>query len=257
MVREAIAALLNPLFKNYIYTVRHGLARGLKRKGGLGFLPFVKLTPEELFLQNLDLTGKTIYDIGGFQGIFAIFFARAAGRGGRVITFEPNPLNYESILEIINLNKFTNTSARQIALGNKKKSGVMAFQPSNRGTGSLQEDIKKSILHDKGAATIEVDIDSLDNQIAAHNLPQPDFIKVDVEGLEMDVLLGCVETLKKWKPKLFIEIHGIDDRKKIDNARQIVTFLLERSYSLYHVESGGNINSSNVQTAKEGHLYCT
>lgn len=255
-MKETIADALHPLFRNFVYTARHGLAKGLKRKGGLGFIPFVRPTLEERFLLHLDLAGQTIYDIGGFQGIFTLFFARACGNTGKVFTFEPNPKSYENILEIIKLNNFGNIEVRKIALGSHATTGTLAVQHSDMGTASLQEDIKETILRKKGTATIQVEVDSLDHQIASHSLPGPSFVKIDVEGLEMDVLLGMTDTLTRFKPKLFIEIHGVDILRKIDNVNTVVKFLLDRSYSILHVESGEMIHYSNAGIAKLGHLYC-
>lgn len=249
---------LRPLFKNYVYTVQYGIAKGLKRKGGLGFIRFIKETEEVKFLKGLDLCGKTIYDIGGYEGVVTIYFASATGENGRVITFEPNPGNYSKILENVNLNMFTNVDVRQVALGKKSGEATLAFQPSGFSSGSIQDDIQKQILQKKRSETVQVQIDTLDNQININNLPEPDFVKIDVEGLEMDVLLGMTDTIKNYKPKLFIEIHGVDIQKKIDNVKRVVKFLTTNEYSIYHVESNkSNITISNAEIAKEGHLFCT
>ena len=66
MLKATITSALMSLVKNYIYTSKSGLVKGLKRKGGLGFIPR-PLTREEKFLMNLDLNGQTIYDIGGLK----------------------------------------------------------------------------------------------------------------------------------------------------------------------------------------------
>ena len=103
---------------NRIYTVRHGLAKGLKRRGGLGFVPQVgALTSEEVFLENLSWTGTTVYDVGGFEGIMSLFFARCVGPTGRLITFEPNPANYAAIVANVALNGFAHVDVRPIAVG--------------------------------------------------------------------------------------------------------------------------------------------
>ena len=93
MLKEVIISVLRPLAKNHIYTSRSGLTKGLKQKGGLGFIPKRPLTREEKFLLGLDINGQTIYDIGEHAGIFTMFFARSVGKKGKVITFEPNPWN--------------------------------------------------------------------------------------------------------------------------------------------------------------------
>ncbi|GAH05454.1 unnamed protein product, partial [marine sediment metagenome] len=56
--------------------MRGGIAKGLKRKGGFGFIPRSN-TIEEKFLLKLSLKGKIILDIGGFIGIYTLFFAKA------------------------------------------------------------------------------------------------------------------------------------------------------------------------------------
>lgn len=258
MLKETIISALRYLLRNRIYTVRHGLAEGLKMKGGLGFISQIRrLTEEEKFLMDLDLSGQTVYDIGGYEGAFTIFFARAVGKNGRVIIFEPHPENINKIMENIRLNKFDNVGVWQIGLGKRREKATLAFRRSELATASVQEDIKAQILQEKGAKAIQVEIDSLDSQITANNLPKPDFIKIDVEGLEMDVLLGMGETIKGYKPKLLIEIHGVDIERKTENVQRVAGFLMASGYSIYHVESRKMITSSDIQIAKEGHLYCT
>jgi FkbM family methyltransferase len=256
MLKATIISVLRSLVKNRVYTSRSGLAKGLKLKSGLGFIPR-PLTQEEKFLINLDINGQTIYDIGGNVGIFTMFFARAVGKKGKVITFEPNPQCCNMILEHLKLNNLDNVEVQQIALGKMREKRQLAVRKSETGTGSFQEDIKASILQEKGSEIIQVEIDSLDNQIITNNLPKPDFVKIDVEGLEMDVLHGMSDTIKNCKPMLFIEIHGVDVQRKIENVQRVVKFLIGCEYSIYHVESGEIITPSNAEIAKAGHLYCT
>ena len=75
--------------------------------------------------------------------------------------------------------------------------------------------------------------------------------------MELNVLQGMSETIKDYKPRLFIEIHGVDMQRKIENVQRVVDFLIAHEYFIYHVESGREILSSNAQIAKAGHLYCT
>lgn len=252
-----IASIFRLILKNYVYTINRGIARGLKKKGGFQFIPSTAPPkPEERFLLGLELKDKTIYDIGGYQGIFTIFFARAAGKIGKVITFEPNPNNYRRIIENVKLNNFDNVKVLQVGLGEKKEKTTLAFIGSELATGSAQEGIKAQILKTRGARTISIEIDSLDNQIRINDLPSPDFIKIDVEGLEMEVLIGMTGLIKNHNPKLFIEIHGIDIQRKIENVQRVVEFLAANAYSIRHVESEEIVTPSNAQIAKTGHLYC-
>src|SRR5271170_8134869 len=79
---RAIAWISTHLFDNATYTVRHGLLKGMKRKGGLGWVPSSFspgiVTAEQKFWSDLNLTGMTVYDVGAFHGLLALFFASEA-----------------------------------------------------------------------------------------------------------------------------------------------------------------------------------
>lgn len=245
--------------KNHIYKTKFGLAKGLKRKGGLGFIPqIVKLTKEERFLKNLNLVAQNVYDVGGADGIFTIFFARAVGEKGKVVTFEPNPELYEKIVENVKLNKFDNVNFHQLALGKESKKTTLAFPSLRPGTGSIHERVKIK-LESRGAKIIEVEVDSLDNQIAMCHLPKPDFVKIDVQGFDFDVLVGMSNTIKKYMPKLMVEIHSMKDENwRITNLLKVVKMLVAKEYSIYHVESQQMITYVNATKIVEDgdHLYC-
>jgi len=258
LVKLILVRFLRPLLASTTYTVRHGLAKGLKRKGGLGFFPFPSsLSKEERCLVGLNLSGATVYDVGGYEGIYTIFFARAVGVTGKVVTYEPNPINQDKIRKNIAVNNFHNVYLRPIGLGRARQREKLAYFASDPGTGSVEPRIKSKILQGGAADIVEVEIDSLDNEIVSQGLPKPDFIKVDVEGLEVDVLQGMSETLRKYKPALFIEMHGVDDPAKGENAHKVINILTDYKYTFHHVESGKTVTLENVFDAMRGHIYCS
>lgn len=256
---DIIPAIFYPLMKNHVYTARYGLTKGLKRKGGLGFIPqIVRLTCEEDFLINLDLSGQIVYDVGAAHGIFTLFFANAVGKNGRVVAFEPNPKLCKQIIENVKLNCFDNVIVRQIALGKERKKETLAFPLGELGIGSIERHERARILSLKGAETVEVQLDSVDRLIAAGGFPKPDFVKIDVQGVELDVLLGMNKTIQEYKPKIFVEVHYIPYINwKIQNVARTVEFLIGMGYSIYHVESKCMLNSHNAHAVNENeHLYC-
>ena len=89
-----IAFISATLFDHVTYTVQHGFLKGMKRKGGLGWLPaFVSGSAETLehhFWRSLDLKRLVVYDIGAFHGLLTLFFASQARQ---VIAFEPSERN--------------------------------------------------------------------------------------------------------------------------------------------------------------------
>jgi FkbM family methyltransferase len=249
---------VSPFVDNRIYTARRGLTRGLKRKGGFDFVPLrTRPTKEEVFLQALDFKGRTVYDVGGGRGRFTLFFARAVGSSGNVVTFEPNPMNYRNISDQVVLNEFASVQIFQLGLGKRRQRATLAFRPADPGRGTASTAIQKQTLQHVDAVTVPIELDSMDHQITSLQLPPPDFIKIDVEGLEFDVLQGMVGTMQRRRPDIFIEIHGSDSPDKTQNAQRIVEFLLTAGYSLYHVESETGIDATNAEMAKEGHLHCS
>jgi hypothetical protein len=95
---------------NFAYTSRRGLTTGLKRRGGLGFLPGGKPTAEEEFLLKLDLQDKIVFDVGGFLGLMTLFFA---SRANHVVTYEPLPESRPHIAQNLALNSFNNVTLRE------------------------------------------------------------------------------------------------------------------------------------------------
>jgi FkbM family methyltransferase len=239
------------VFDRFTYTVRHGLIRGMKRRGGLGWTPESisrsARTKEEMFWRNLPLDGKVVYDVGAFHGILTLFFA---SHGARVIAFEPNERNYARLIENVFLNKLANVQVRKLGVGAHPGRGLLRFTPSMAGGGSLDP---------KAVAPIsqQVEITTLDEDIRAHTLPAPDLIKIDIEGWELEALQGARGTLDAHHPALFLEMHGETMREKKRKAREIVAFLIDAGYrDIRHVETGAVIERGNAPQAAEGHLYC-
>lgn len=246
------------VFDHVTYTVRRGLLKGMKRRGGLAWLPEFGdggLTAEHRFLLDLDLAGKVVYDIGAFEGLLTLFFAR---RAAHVVAFEPNPRNYGRVLENLRVNGLGNVTVRNFGLAAEETTATMIWDPSMAGGSTL---VGSGM--DRGIATLaearreKIRLTTLDADVRAADLPLPDFIKIDVEGYELPVLQGGRELLERCHPELYLEIHGETMNEKRRNACAIVEFVLARGYtSIRHIESGSEITAANAGTAARGHLYC-
>ena len=104
---------------------------------------------------------------------------------------------------------------------------------------------------------LAVRVESLDHQIAS-GVPEPDFVKLDVEGLEFDVLEGMKVLLEHKHPRLYIEMHGADAESKLSNVTAVAALLWKAGYKLLHVESSTDLlHPDQLPGAIHGHLYCT
>lgn len=247
------------LFDTAVYTVRHGLLKGMKRKGGLGWVPAMFspriMTAEERFWCGLNLSGMTVYDVGAFQGLLTLFFA---SRAKAVVCFEPNTQSHKRLMQNLMLNGIKNVEVRKVGVGCRRETRRMAGSPLMPGGASVDGKTVEELLR-AGVGTVieEISIVTLDEEIPQASLSAPDFIKIDVEGWEIEVLRGARKTLESYQPMLFLEMHGETMREKRRKVAEIVAFLWENNYRrIRHIETGTTITPENTSVAMEGHLYC-
>ena len=238
------------------YKMRHGLAAGMWRRGGLGFLKLRRPeTEEERFLGSLDLTGKVVYDLGSFEGILTLFFAR---RAGCVIAYEPNPRNYERCLDNVRLNRLTNVRVFNRGVAAEAGQLELTLDPLMPGAASGNREISRQISASAArATTVPVSVVRLDSEIETLSLPAPDFIKIDIEGTEFDALRGMNRTLASRGPDLFIELHGAEWPDKFANAVSVVGLLEQTGYRIYDVENRRYLTAATLDRHPPSHLYGT
>ncbi len=231
------------LFDNLTYTVRNGINKGLKRRGGLAWVPMEQPTAESDFWQALDCRNLVVYDIGAFHGLLTIYFARQAKQ---VIAFEPNSQNRRRLEQNISLNGFHNVLVRPYGLSSVASTAQMTFDPLAPGTASIDSGIAW------GGEVETIEIRTLDSETG---IPAPDLVKIDVEGFELEVLKGATQTLAT-RPALFLEMHGSDAEDKRKRVEAIVAHLWQLGYrDILHVESRTAITPENAAKAARGHLY--
>jgi FkbM family methyltransferase len=244
------------LFDHLTYTVRHGLLKGMKRKGGLAWIPRLSdssETPEQHFLAALDISGKIVFDVGGFEGLLTLFMARSARH---VVCYEPNSRNHARLCENLELNQVRNVTVRKYGLGARLSISTMTADPGMAGGATLLPSISRTIEHRSDVRREDIQVKTLDEDIAEAHLPNPDFIKVDVEGYELQVLQGARQLLANKRPALYLEMHGETINEKRANVRAIVEFLQSVGYrDILHIESGQQITATTSEIGARGHLY--
>jgi len=212
-------------------------------------LPLLQ-SPEEKLLCALPLAGKVVYDIGAHRGSYALFFSRQVGATGSVVAFEPAPGNFDKLARNLALNHIINVRALPLALGAEREVREVFALPGMSTTASLAADAQTPFRRSVGRAQVE----RLDDLVAPLDLPAPDFVKIDVEGFELDVLRGARGTLARYGPDLMVEIHGANHALKAQRVEAISELLQPLGYRLIHTESGRDVEPA-VNGIAAGHLF--
>jgi FkbM family methyltransferase len=152
-------------------------------------------------------SGDTCVDVGGNLGYYSLLMASFVGPTGRVITFEPVQENLAVLKENIAVNGLRNVEFVNSALGSQP--GVMSLIRSEAGSVSATPSIRGYAV--EGAqVSIEVPVNTLDAFLEEKGW-RPSVIKIDVEGAELEVLRGAVNTLRVARPAVLLEVHGWDE----------------------------------------------
>ncbi len=147
--------------------------------------------------------GDVAIDAGGRWGDTALYFARQAES---VYCYECVPTNIEILKKNLDLNP---QLAQKISLVPKalhrEPGRTLHFADSGPGSHTVE----------KG---FQVHTDSIDNLVDTNRLRRVDFIKMDIEGGEMDALIGAERTIRSHRPRLAISVyHSLDDFVSIPN----------------------------------------
>lgn len=209
-------------------------------------------SPEERLLERLELGGQVVYDVGAFTGAYSMFFSRRVGEAGRVVAFEPRPESFALLVANLERNHIRNILPLHVALGEQSGERAIYMLPGMPTTASLAPEARTPLRRKCGQARIQ----KLDALVQSVPLPPPQLIKIDVEGLELEVLQGAVLTLERHRPDLLVEVHGESGRQKIDRIERLGGLLEPLGYSLLHAESGLMLGAahSSGQIAS-GHIF--
>jgi FkbM family methyltransferase len=155
--------------------------------------------------------GDIAIDAGGCWGETSVYFSHEVGSDGKVVAFEFIPSNLAVLKK--NLDKNPTLAKRMHLVENPtwSKSGLKLYYV-DWGPGSrVTSDINKYHSWEGVVETV-----TIDEVIARLDLPRVDFIKMDIEGAELDALRGAENSLKTYKPKLAISLyHSLEDFETI------------------------------------------
>lgn len=172
---------------------------------------------EQTIFSQLVRPGTLVLEVGSNIGAHTVLLSRIAGEGGEVHAFEPQRIPFQTLCANLALNQCRNVFARQMAVGASSGSLLVpVLDPA------LRENFGGVSLHGvvAGEAVPLVTVDSLD-------LPACHFLKADVEGMEVEVISGAVQTIEMYRPLLYLE----NDRD--ERSEELLALVLGLDYAVY------------------------
>jgi FkbM family methyltransferase len=186
---------------------------------------------KEIFLENI-YPGDVVIDVGSNIGDYTLLASKKVGDSGKVLSFEPLSETFLTLKRNLQLNKFTNCISFQKAVGEKpglanlyknNLSGTMGFLDSSLNGQNL---IKRD----------EIEVVTIDDVLTSKHIDVANMIKIDVEGFEYEVLLGCLQSFKENKiKKILCEVHYKYLESKGKSEEIIYDLLHEHNFTITEI----------------------
>ena len=173
-----------------------------------------------------------IFDIGANIGTFASWVSMwAAERNGKIYCFEPQRSVFQMLCGNMAINNIFNVHAYEMALGRENKfielPEVKYDEHASFASFTLDSIDTTNMYKTDSSKTQRIKMMTLDSFMKEYQVPKVDFIKVDAEGLDIDVLEGGMDTIMRYKPDLYVEYLNLGPSKKEDTTDQGREFLTQ------------------------------
>ena len=176
--------------------------------------------------------GHAVIDAGANIGYLTKLFSEWVGDEGQVFSVEPIPETRSYLEHNVRRLNLKNITVIAKALSSRIGTEVMAIpEYFDGGTNYYESRIVDESESDDGMSCVDVETSTVD--LLLPQIEQPlTFIKVDVEGHELELLRGAEECLHRYKPALLVEIEG-DMALAASNAAQVYQLLVKHHYQAY------------------------
>lgn len=171
--------------------------------------------------------GDCALDIGCNLGLLAVKMAQSVGPSGQVHAFEPAPRMIGYLRKVMMANPTLPITLHEFALGSEETRLDLIIPRDNAGHASLVAS------QDEEGDAVTVAVKRLSDVAKSEGFDRVDFIKIDVEGFEAQVLEGASEMLDRLRPKFILfEEHGLHHSR---NFPRSMTLLFEKGYRIFAI----------------------
>lgn len=194
---------------------------------------------DQLFiLRRLLKPGMVFVDAGANKGEFTVLAAKYT-EGGKVLAFEPVAAVFEELKANVSANGFQHVQLIRKGLGKASGERVIYHAENKRGQ---ELNMGTYTLYPRAGMDIalgSISVITLDDFVKEEGIGRVDVIKIDIEGGEREMLLGALETIRRWKPVIFIEVNEVTSRAAGYGQGAIVRLLEELGYRCERVGRRG------------------
>jgi len=230
IVRTARAAV--GAASDSVLVTRDGIAWQLDLREGIDFAIFLGLYERStrMAIHRLVSPGSVVLDVGANIGAHTLELARRVGSGGKVFAFEPTSFAHSKLLRNLALNPglAAVVEAKQLMLAasdhRSTESQIYSSWPLVHADRLHANHLGRS-QSTEGARAI-----SLDSYLEQNGVTRVDFVKLDVDGYECEVLEGARHCLDKFRPPIVMELAPYVLRERGASLAQLVKILVRSGY---------------------------
>ncbi|HRI79859.1 MAG TPA: FkbM family methyltransferase [Cyclobacteriaceae bacterium] len=178
------------------------------------------------FMKEHCISGTTIIDIGAHMGLMSVIAARLTGKEGRVIAFEPAPFTYRILRRMLTINHMEDRIEAVSAAVSDWVGETQFLIDENEGSNA------NSLVHrnDKQRTATKVPVTTLDHYVFQNRIDRIHFIKIDAEGVELSVLSGAQQIIRRDRPVILLSIHPALIKNNNQEIRDIYSKLMAWGY---------------------------
>lgn len=196
---------------------------------------------EVFHIKKLLPPDAVICDVGANFGYYSVSLAASLKPKARIFAFEPHPGTRARLQRHVTLNELGDVvTVVPCALSDKPGTVRMTSREDNTGAAHISQH-----------GDTEVEVTTLDGICARHQLSRLDFVKIDVEGFEPNVLRGGDYCLRTFRPKLFVEMMPVQLERTGSSAAELASILRGYGYTLYVSERRQLLPLTTVPTGSD------
>lgn len=209
-------------------------------------------------LKTLVTEGMTVLDVGANIGEITLLAAKRVGAKGRVVSFEPVTSNFNKLKKNVELNNFKNVTLIKEGLGAEAQKNISIYPSSGNSSSDENHGLASLFNNNKFENPIDyISIEKMDDIVNELRLSRIDLIKIDIEGGEMDCLIGAQSTLKKYRPMLIVEVQEHTSQQAGWSGLQLFEYLEKFNYEFFDIQKdGGLIKRDKNKASKYPNVFC-